>query len=122
MRQGEEPQLAPRIPKDATIATVWPHLTDPRGYVAGARQKLMTCAEQHGNAYVRIGVTGSGQKPCYRVFYKSADGSETVYGSYWDNHDPLEISDAVTPNWSSASMDFGQVDAFLKEKVNWKKG
>lgn len=28
-----------KIPTDSTIASVWPHLTDPRSYVAGARQE-----------------------------------------------------------------------------------
>jgi len=43
---------------------------------------------------------------------------EKIFGSYWDNHDPLEHNEhAVTSNWSSASMDFAQVDAFLKAKL-----
>jgi hypothetical protein len=109
-----------KISADATIETVWPHLADPRVYVAGARQKMMTCANQHGNAHVCIGITGTGQKPCYRIIYKTPAGSEIVYGSYWDNHDPLENGDAITNNWSTASMDFNQVDAFLKKKINWK--
>jgi hypothetical protein len=110
-----------KLPSDATIETVWPHLIDPRAYVAGARQKMMTCAKQHGNAHVRIGITGSGQAPCYRIFHKTQAGAETIYGSYWNNHDPLDNSDAITNNWSTASMDFDQIDAFLKDKIGWKK-
>jgi hypothetical protein len=105
----------------STVATVWNHLANARSYVAGIRQKMLTCAKQHGNSHVSIGVRGSGQKPCYRIFYKTPAGTEAIYGSYWDNHDPLEIGDAVTNNWSTASMDFEQLDALLKEKINWKK-
>ena len=112
-----------KLPIDSTIATVWPHLVYQREYVAGARQKMMTCAKLHGNAHVRIGIRGTGQKPCYRIFYVAAEGvkAEKVYGSYWDNHSPLENEDAITTNWSTASMSFEEVDMFLKEKINCKK-
>ena len=112
--------MPPKIPSNSTVASVWPHLAHSREYVAGVRQKLMTCEKEHGNAHVRIGVTGTGQKPCYRVFHLTDQNTETVYGSYWDNHDPLDHSDAVTPNWSTASMTFKEIDDFLKEKINWK--
>jgi len=83
---------------------------------------MMTCAKKHGNAHVRIGVTGTGQKPCYRVFYKMENQSkETIYGSYWDNHDPLNKEDAVNTNWGTASMNFEEIDALLKEKIKWKQ-
>lgn len=113
--------MSKTLSDDATIETVWPHLAHPREYVAGVRHKMLNCSQQHGNAHVCIGVTGSGQKPCYRVFYKSPAGADIVFGSYWDNHDALAIEDAITNNWSSKSMDFEQVDAFLKDKINWKK-
>jgi hypothetical protein len=110
-----------KIPSNSTLLSVWPHLADPRVYVAGARHKMMTCLQKHGNAHVRIGVTGTGQKPCYRIFHKTEAGTEVVYGSFWDNHEPLENEDAVTNNWSTASMDFSEVDAFLKEQTSKKK-
>jgi hypothetical protein len=111
----------PSIPKDSTLASVWPHLTEPRIYVAGARHKMELCRREYGNAHVRIGIRGSGQKQCYRIFHRSEAASETVYGSYWDNHQPLEIEDAVTANWSRASMDFDEVDAFLRERIGAAK-
>jgi hypothetical protein len=109
-----------KIPPNSTVASVWPHLAHPRQYVAGVRQKMMTCEKAHGNAHVRIGVTGTGQKPCYRVFHLNDKNTETVYGSYWENHDPLDNGDAVTLNWSTVSMSFAEIDAYLKEKINWK--
>jgi hypothetical protein len=80
----------------------------------------MTCAKTHGNAHVRIGILGTGQQPCYRILFRpEPNGEEVIYGSYWDNHDPLETPNAETNNWSSASMDFDEVDAFLREKISW---
>lgn len=109
------------LPSDSTISTIWTKLADPRPYVGGILGKLRTCSNEHGNAYVVIGITGSGQKPCYRVFHKSPAGTEVIYGSYWDNHQPLDNQDAITANWSSSSMSYAEVDAFLREKINWKK-
>lgn len=105
------------IPKDSTIATVWPHLAEPRIYVATVRHRMEQCLKEHGNAHVRIGIRGRGLKPCYRITHTSAAGAEAVYGSWWDNHQPLEIRDAVTDNWSTSSMDFAQVDTFLRSKL-----
>ena len=56
--------MADTIPADSTVASVWGKLKNPRQYVAGVRQKMMTCAKQHGNARgkgVKIGCeTGPG--------------------------------------------------------------
>ncbi|MCC6918169.1 MAG: hypothetical protein IT548_03140 [Alphaproteobacteria bacterium] len=104
------------LPSDATIATVWPTLTHQRDYVANTRHKAGQCAKMHGNAYVRIGVTGSGQKPCYRIFYLTPDGAEKIFGSYWDNHSPLDNERAINTNWSTAAMSFAQLDALMLEK------
>jgi hypothetical protein len=106
----------PTIPKDSTLASVWPHLGDKRGYLSGVRHKMELCLKAHGNANVRIGIRGAGMQPCYRIFYKSHAGSETVFGSYWDIHQPLETEDAVTNNWSTASMDFADVESFFQDK------
>ena len=98
------------------MATVWPHLTHQRDYVAGARHKAKQCYDQHGNAFVKIGVTGSGQKSCYRVFYTETGGSEVIFGSYWDTHDPLDNEQAINTNWSTAAMTFEEVHTLMVEK------
>lgn len=112
--------MAETIPANSTVASVWDTLKNPRQYVAGVRQKMMTCAKLHANAEVKIGVTGKGYQPCYRITYKTDDGSEHIYGSYWDNHQPLEREDALNQNWGVVSMTVDEVDNFLKKKINWK--
>jgi len=101
-----------KIASDSTIATVWPHLTHQQNYVGHVYQKLKNCAAEHGNAHVRIGVTGSGQKPCFRIFRFEGD-EEVIVGSFWDSQDPLEKEDALNTNWSSASMSFEEVEVFF---------
>ncbi|WP_244480968.1 hypothetical protein [Methylobacterium sp. Leaf102] len=105
-----------KIAPDSTIATVWPHLVHQRSYVAGVLNKVRLCNKEHGNAFVKIGVTGSGQKPCYRVFHLEADGSETIFGSYWDMHDTLENEHALNANWSIAAMSYEEVHALMIDK------
>lgn len=104
------------ISKDSTVASVWPHLADQRGYLAGVNHRLRVCLDRHGNAFVRIGITGTGQKPCYRVFHRTDDGNEIIFGSYWDNHEPLENETALNSNWSSREMSYEQLHAFFIEK------
>lgn len=113
-KQGAEVQK--KIALDSTIATVWPHLTHQRDYVAGARHKAKQCYDKHGNAFVKIGVTGSGQKPCYRVFYRTAEGAEEIFGSYWDMHAPLDNEHALNTNWSIAAMSYDEVHTLMVEK------
>lgn len=104
------------ISNDSTLRTVWPHLTHQREYVAGVRHKAERCNKEHGNAFVKIGVTGTGQKPCYRVFYKSEDSTEKIYGSYWDTHQPLDNEKAINTNWSTAAMTYDEVHLLMLEK------
>jgi hypothetical protein len=108
--------MPPSIPKDSTLSSVWPSLADQRGYLSGVRHKMELCVKAHGNAHVRIGIRGAGVQPCYRIFFKGKDQAEVIYGSYWDIHQPLETEDAVTSNWSTASMDFAELDALFEVK------
>ncbi len=68
---------------------------------------------------MRIGITGTGQKPCYRIAY-TADGEERVWGSYWDMHDALPVQDAKNANWSEGLMSFEELDSFFKNAIGWK--
>lgn len=105
------------IPSDSTIATVWPKLARPHEYVHGVWHKADLCKQKYGNAYVRIGVTGSGIKPCYRIFFRKTDGvTEEIYGSYWDNHQPLENGKAISHNWSTEAMSLEELEAFMHGK------
>lgn len=109
------------IPEDSTIETIWTRLTHPDAYVRGVLSKLRVCAREHGNASVRIGVTGSGQKPYYRIFYeKTGEAEPVIIGSYYDNHELLEFAFAQTGNWSKRSMTFQAVMDFFAEKTGWQ--
>lgn len=108
-----------KIAPDSTIETVWPHLTHQKPYVSGALQKMRQCNAAHGNATIKIGITGTGQRPYYRVSYVSAPESERIFGSFYDNHDPLENGFVETNNWSSRSMTFEEVLGFYANAIGY---
>jgi hypothetical protein len=112
--------MAGKIAADSTIATVWPTLTHQKAYLSGALHKMRQCNTEHGNARIRIGVTGTGQKPYYRVAFVTPEGHEHVWGSFYDNHDALEEGFAVTSNWSSVTMTFDQVLEFYADAIGYK--
>ena len=104
-----------KLEKHETISTIFNKLVHPRDYIANVRHKMLTCKNAHGTSYVKIGITGTGQKPCYRITYDT-EGGEAIYGSYWDMHDPLDNEYAVNSNWSDARMDFAEVDQLMRDR------
>lgn len=105
-----------KLPPDSTIDSIWSHLTRQRDYVAGVLHKAKSCRDKHGNAFVKIGVTGTGQKPCYRVLFENADGSNEIFGSYWDMHQPLDNEHAKSENWSTVAMTYEEIYTLMNEK------
>lgn len=105
--------MPPRIPRDSTVATVWPTLTHPEDYLSGVLELAERCRTTHGNAFVRIGITGSGQKPCYRVVWRRDDGTEEIFGSHWDNHQPLDNEKAPGTNWSTRATSCDELRALM---------
>ena len=55
------------IPADATIAVIKGRLRDPIEYVRRVLMNMQSCKEEHGDAVVRIGITGEGVAPHYRI-------------------------------------------------------
>jgi hypothetical protein len=109
------------LPKDATVETVWPTLTHQRDYVGGILHKMRQCLREHGNAYVSIGITGSGQKPYYRITFQVPSYEvPQIFGSYYDNHDPLEIAFADTSNWSLASLSYDSLLDLFARKTGYR--
>jgi hypothetical protein len=111
------------LPPDATLAEVWSLLANARAYAEGVYRQMALCQAAHGDARVRIAVSGTGQKPCYRVFYPAAvGGRDIVHGSYWDNHRPLDDAFARNEAWSTAAMTLAAVKALLDDKLIARPG
>ena len=112
--------MANQLPKCATIISVYDDLTYPSKYCRSVLQRMRECVREHGKTAVRIGITGSGQKPCYRICYADEQGAEKVHGSWWDMGDPLSTEDAVTQNWSTESVSYKELEDFLASRLGYE--
>jgi hypothetical protein len=108
------------LSSNATLIAVWPHLAHQKSYVSGALQKMRQCNSAHGNSQIRIGILGSGQKPYYRITFLSSLGQEEIFGSFYDNHDPLENGFAKTGNWSTVATGFDELLNFYADAIGHK--
>ncbi len=72
----------PTIANDATISDVVSDLNAPTAYVRGVLEHMWECKRQHGAAPVRIGVTGKGRAPHYRIEYPKNPSAASVFAVY----------------------------------------
>jgi hypothetical protein len=100
-----------------------PTLSNPENYVAGVLSRLHECKSKHGNASVRIGTTGQGLIPYYRIVFTNIDGhSESIFGAYYgDNHNAFKTSESPNNTWSSTAMTFDEVQQLLGKIRGWKR-
>jgi hypothetical protein len=59
--------ITPAISRDAIVQDILTTLKDPEEYLRGALGRLYECCRERGNAVLRIGITGLGKVPHYRV-------------------------------------------------------
>lgn len=112
MRIWSRPVPTKALPLDATIDDVRDSLERPDEYVRVVLGNMSACRRKHGNAHVRIGVTGAGKVPYHKITYQY-DKSEQLYDAF-DGVSPF----AVAPddlNWSTKSMSFDDVRNLLGE-------
>ena len=100
------------IPADAVLDDVLPTLNDPQEYVRVVLDNLYKCEREHDTCTVRIGITGEGKAPYYRIDYKSSDGSTGLFGSFAGKiaGQGIETHDET---WSSRSMTKEEVATVL---------
>lgn len=70
------------IPADATIDSISDLLENPEKFARTVLGTMHPCLKEHGNAFVRIGITGEGKSPYHKVIYDDGDGHEHLYGSF----------------------------------------
>jgi hypothetical protein len=67
--------MSTKLPLDATIADVLASLARPESYVRQMLGNLYDCKNEHGSAEARIGITGDGIAPNYRLEFKPEQSS-----------------------------------------------
>ena len=100
------------IPDDAILDDVLPTLQKPEEYVRVILDNLYKCEREHASCSMRIGITGEGKAPYYRIDYVNEDGSEGLYGSFAGKIAGQGI-DTHEATWSSRAMTKDEVATVL---------
>lgn len=100
------------ISPDATLADVRHTLLEPERHVATVLGTMSPCRKEHGNAHVRIGITGEGKVPYHKVAYLDESGNEQLYAAF-DGKNKNEEYIVHEKTWSTKSMSFAEVQSLL---------
>jgi hypothetical protein len=112
--------VANLLQPDATITDALPGIIGKEEYVRQIVGNLMECKRAHGNASVRIGITGDGTAPYNRISYFNDAEKEIAFGAFV-GASPFKNSMRVSDDsWSTASMTFAEVQALLGELRQFK--
>jgi hypothetical protein len=112
--------VANLLKPDATITDALPGIIGKEEYVRQIVGNLMECKRAHGNASVRIGITGDGTAPYNRISYFNDAEKEIAFGAFV-GASPFKNSMRVNDDtWSTASMTFAEVGALLGELRQFK--
>lgn len=103
------------LPRDATIRDVLASLSNPESFVRQVVGVMHEAAREHGEIVVRLGITGTGKAPNYRV--ESATSGVPLIALDGANHQrwPDGENFSAANNWSSAAMTKDEVAKLLGE-------
>jgi hypothetical protein len=102
-------ELAP----DATIADIMSSLSQPENYLIAVLRTFYGMKKTQGQVSVRIGVTGQGKMPHYRIDDVATSKPIQAFdflGEPFPDYRPAE-----TEGWSTESMTFAGVQQLLGE-------
>lgn len=111
--------LYKEIPVNATIRDVLPTLTNKEEYVRIVLGHMRDRRTQHGHAFVRIGVTGSGKIPSHKIVYNDPEGNEILFDA-WGENTPFRGVKIHEQTWSQTRMSWDEVSALIGEIRNYK--
>lgn len=105
---------------DATLADVRGSLSNAESHVATVLGTMSPCRKEHGNAHVRIGITGEGKEPYHKVVYFDGSGNECLYGAFIGKNAITDYS-IHEKTWSEKSMTFSEVQNLIGEIRGYKR-
>lgn len=100
------------IPADSTLEDLLRSLSNPEERIRSVLATMMPCRRAHGNAHVRIGVTGEGKAPYHKVFYLDENGKEELFGTYYGERRDNSFQ-AQEKAWSTRSSSIEEIQALL---------
>lgn len=106
--------LSMKLLSDATLSDVLPTLSgDKRVYVATVRHQMEKAQREYGPVHVRIGVTGNGSLPSFRI---DRTGAPPI--AFNANFHPFTDAELSEHAWSSRATTFADVDKLLKHIIS----
>jgi hypothetical protein len=108
------------LKKDAIIGDVIPTLSNAEEYVRIVLGNLSACKKAHGNASVRIGITGQGKIPSHKVEYRDRLGELVLFGAF-DQDRPFTDVGIQEHTWSTATLTFAEVQQLLGDIRNFRR-
>ncbi len=102
------------IARDATLASIRKKLDKPEDFVIGAMRNMRPLWRDNPDTRLRIGVTGKGKAPNYRL-----EPTESTEGVAFNgaNHEPFPPDEQINgaANWSTATMSWLDLQATMGE-------
>jgi hypothetical protein len=102
-----------QIAHDAIISDTVGSIVKPVEYVRKVFLRMHENREQ--NPVVRIGTTGTGPYPRYRLIGVTTTGIESVIAAYNDNGTAVLTSQCTDEAWSTNSMNYKEVQDLLSK-------
>jgi len=107
--------MAKIMEKDATLAEVAATIKNADHYIANIRHLMIQSQKAHGLLAVRVGITGQGLHPSFRL--------ETSDGTFIESYDgqtfrPFGDLKTHLENWSSNRSTLDEVTKLLKKMRN----
>ena len=107
---------------NATLADVFRDLAEPEEYLRRLLGNMRFRQKHHGDAFVRIGVTGKsggetkGLAPSYRVDYPVADRTIAVFNGFGGtSHSAFTPTNTLETNWSRDHLTIREVQALYDD-------
>ena len=101
-----------KLSEYATLLTAVPLLTNAPPFIRVILDNMRPCFDEHGNAQVAIGITGTGQNPYHRITYRNSSGESVLFGCY-DGKAPRPHWDGASSGWGLKTMEFEEVEILL---------
>ena len=109
------------ISPDSTLEELLSSLATPEEQVRSVLATMGPCRKAHGNAHVRIGVTGEGKAPYHKVFYRTGEGTEELFGTYYGERRDDSFQ-AGRSAWSTRSSSYEEIQTLIGSIRGYAKG
>jgi len=108
------------LAKNVTLRDIRSKLSNRESYVAAAFGVVHRAAREHGDIVMRLGVTGTGQAPNYRIETNSGEVLFAIDGSNHERWAAGERFDGAD-TWSQSVMTRTEVEELLGELRNFRR-